>query len=393
MDRLANQGQSEGAGVGDLAKDMQDASASASASPTATSAPGGGNTGKSGNGDMGDSNSGDSDSGSDAVQFDTQLFKDSPVFIVAENQQSREIGFEADPKTDLEKVAWQVVVDSQVETLGSSSFKSSKRAYSQFLDVTNNMVLLNFVGDTAEFYNNTMFVQIDWSRDGSKGRTKTQLFTVTNSTGEAAITKLTKELKEKQEGQGPAEVTSSSDASSTLGSTKATGTIEPSGNESSSSSGGGGGGGLSTGTTAGIAVGAVIGGLLLIGALVWFLLRRRRNKQPSEEYTIQQTYAVDKEISGRASDSPNSPYSDENHMQPIALGNVDRDRGAAHTPPPGRSSVASHDRGANSGVQTPQGMSSNVAHLVEDGMTVDEIRRLEEEERQLDDEIERAGRR
>jgi hypothetical protein len=38
-------------------------------------------------------------------------------------------------------------------------------------------------------------------------------------------------------------------------------------------------------------------------------------------------------------------------------------------------------------------MSSNVAHLVEDGMTVEEIRRLEEEERQLDDEIERAARR
>ncbi|KLP09210.1 Uncharacterized protein Y057_3884 [Fusarium fujikuroi] len=58
-----------------------------------------------------------------------------------------------------------------------------------------------------------------------------------------------------------------------------------------------------------------------------------------------------------------------------------------------RSSIGSHDRAAHSGAQTPQGMSSNVAHLVEDGMTVDEIRRLEEEERQLDDEIERAARR
>jgi hypothetical protein len=38
-------------------------------------------------------------------------------------------------------------------------------------------------------------------------------------------------------------------------------------------------------------------------------------------------------------------------------------------------------------------MSSNVAHLVEDGMTAEEIRRLEEEERELDDEIERAARR
>ncbi|KAG8674490.1 hypothetical protein FPOAC2_00516 [Fusarium poae] len=393
MDRLANQGQSEGAGVGDLAKDMQDASASASPAASSTPGDGSGNTGKSGSEGMGDSNSGDSDSDSDAVQFDAQLFKEGPVFIVDSSQRSREVGFEAGKKTVLEKVAWQVVVDTRVETLGSSNFKSSKGDYNQFLDVTNNMVLLNFMGDTAKFYNNTMYVQIDWSKDGSNGYTKTQLFTVTNSTGASAFKELTDDLKAEQAGQGPAEVTLTSDASSTSGSTKATGTIEPSGNDSSSSSGGGGGG-LSTGATAGIAVGAVIGGLLLIGALVWFLLRRRRrNKQPSEEYTIQQSYAVDKEISGRASDSPNSPYSDENHMQPIALGNVDRDRGAAPTPPPGRSSVASHDRGANSGAQTPQGMSANVAHLVEDGMTADEIRRLEEEERQLDDEIERAARR
>jgi hypothetical protein len=235
-----------------------------------------------------------------------------------------------------------------------------------------------------------MHVEIDWKKGELSGQTKTRLFTVTNSQNRTEVNELEDALNNAQKGQGAAETTFSQGPSSTSGSTKATGSEEPNGSSSSS----GGGGGLSTGATAGIAVGAVIGGLLLIGALVWFLLRRRRrNKQPSDEYTIQQTYAVDKETHGRSSDSPNSPYSDENHMQPIALGNVDRDRGAAPTPPPGRSSLASHDRGANSGVQTPQGMSSNVAHLVEDGMTVEEIRRLEEEERQLDDEIERAARR
>ncbi|KAJ3475569.1 hypothetical protein NLG97_g9412 [Lecanicillium saksenae] len=39
-------------------------------------------------------------------------------------------------------------------------------------------------------------------------------------------------------------------------------------------------------------------------------------------------------------------------------------------------------------VVTPQGVSR---HLVEDGMTEDEIRRLEEEEAHLDSEIQRAG--
>ena len=250
--------------------------------------------------------------------------------------------------------------------------------------------MLNFVGETSNYYEDTMQIKIDWKTDdGYRGQTKTQLFTVTNSTGD--VSELENDLKKQQEGQGEAETTTfSPGASSTSGSTNPTDSGASSADSSDSSSGGGGG--LSTGATAGIAVGAVIGGLLLIGALVWFILRRRRrSKQPSEEYITQQTYAVDKETHGRSSDSPNSPYSDEHHMQPIAVGNVDR--GIASTPPPGRSSVGSHDRGANSGVQTPQGMSSNVAHLVEDGMTAEEIRRLEEEERQLDDEIERAARR
>ncbi|KAH6626006.1 hypothetical protein B0J18DRAFT_464058 [Chaetomium sp. MPI-SDFR-AT-0129] len=45
------------------------------------------------------------------------------------------------------------------------------------------------------------------------------------------------------------------------------------------------------------------------------------------------------------------------------------------------------------GRATPRGLTTPYAHLVEDGMTEDEIRRLEEEERQLDAAIEQAGRR
>jgi hypothetical protein len=393
MERLANQGQN--AGPGDLAKDMQDVSASPS--PTGAVENISGNTGpnKADGGGISESGKGNGDGSDDdgqVIQFDEALFIEGPVFRVASNQQNREIGFNYTGKTILEEVRWQVLVERKVETLGSSHFEFLKRdrEFKQLTNVTNHSVLLNFIGDTSQFYGNTMHVEIDWKKGELSGQTKTRLFTVTNSQNRTEVNELEDALNNAQKGQGAAETTFSQGPSSTSGSTKATGSEEPNGSSSSS----GGGGGLSTGATAGIAVGAVIGGLLLIGALVWFLLRRRRrNKQPSDEYTIQQTYAVDKETHGRSSDSPNSPYSDENHMQPIALGNVDRDRGAAPTPPPGRSSLASHDRGANSGVQTPQGMSSNVAHLVEDGMTVEEIRRLEEEERQLDDEIERAARR
>jgi hypothetical protein len=326
----------------------------------------------------------------DNVVFNANLFKDGQVFVVTDNQVKRLVEFRSKPETTLEKVIWQVIVNKDIETLGSSTtFGSSKRDMNQFLNVTKSSVMLDFTGETSNYYENTMQIKIDWKTDdGYRGQTKTPLFTVTNSTGD--VSELENDLEKQQEGQGDPETTTfSPGASSTSGSTNPTDSGASSVGSSDSSSGGGG---LSTGATAGIAVGAVIGGLLLIGALVWFILRRRRrSKQPSEEYITQQTYAVDKETHGRSSDSPNSPYSDEHHMQPIAVGNVDR--GIASTPPPGRSSVGSHDRGANSGVQTPQGMSSNVAHLVEDGMTAEEIRRLEEEERQLDDEIERAARR
>lgn len=390
MDRLANQVQNDD-GPGGLAKGMQEASASPS--PTASDtpqesnssgSPGSNNDNKSGGG-IGESGKDNSD---DVVGFGKDLFKYGKVFVA---QTERLVEFIYDEETTtLEKVVWQVTLDDDVETtLGSNStFGSSKRDMNQFRNVTKSSVMLDFTGETIKYYDNIMQIKVDWKKDdGYRGQTKTELFTVTDNTSD--VSKLDKTLAEKQAEEGNPEITFLPSASSTSGSTNPTDSGAASVGSSDSS---GGGGGLSTGATAGIAVGAVIGGLLLIGALVWFILRRRRrSKEPSEEYITQQTYAVDKEIHGRSSDSPNSPYSDEHHMQPIAVGNVDR--GVASTPPPGRSSVGSHDRGANSGVQTPQGMSSNVAHLVEDGMTADEIRRLEEEERQLDDEIERAARR
>lgn len=256
--------------------------------------------------------------------------------------------------------------------------------------------MLNFTGETAQFYGKDMFIQIDWEKNGATGYTKTELFTVTNSTDIKKVEELKDNLESDQKEQGSLETTMPPGTDSTSSPTSPSSSSETDGSSNDGSSNGGGGGGLSTGATAGIAVGAVLGALL-IGALVWFFLRRRRhNQRAGDDYVTQQTYAVDKETHNRTADSPNSPYSDENHMQPVFLGNLDRDRDAAPTPPPAgvpRSSFGSHDRGNNSGTQTPQGMSRNVAHLVEDGMTADEIRRLEEEERQLDDEIERAARR
>lgn len=138
MDRLANQVQNDD-GPGDLAKGMQEASAppSPTASDTpqesnSSGSPGSNNDNKSG-GDIGDSGKGNSD---DVVSFGKNLFKDGQVFVVADTQPKRLVEFVYDEETTtLEKVVWQVIVDSDIETLGSNStFGSSKRDMNQFLN-------------------------------------------------------------------------------------------------------------------------------------------------------------------------------------------------------------------------------------------------------------------
>lgn len=182
--------------------------------------------------------------------------------------------------------------------------------------------------------------------------------------------------------------------------------------------GGGGGGGLSTGAIAGIAVAGAVIFLALIGGLIFFLLRRRRRSKARGQYGNPPTSttfipAGDKEVH-QVTESPHSTYSND---QQVPLSNLaaaggpsSRDAGAHHhhhhhhhddddagyapyrDDDAGAESPATGGR-ADSGAGTPRGVSRSVAHLVEDGMTEDEIRRLEEEERQLDDAIQRHGRR
>ncbi|KAF4999281.1 hypothetical protein FGRMN_2575 [Fusarium graminum] len=393
MDRMGNQAGRDG--TGDMAKDLRDSAASptqneANPFPKSSGTPGNpvnsGNEGSDGRGGV------QEDDGNTNVVSFLGSFTDGKVFKLQDNSNGKNIDFnKTDSKAVLDKIKWQVMKrkENQEITLATAKFKTSKYD-GQFSAFTNDSVMLSFIGDTRDCYEDDMYIQIDWKKNGATGYTRTELFTVTNITENAD--KLTKELANDERNEKPLETTIMPETASA--------TSEPSASSEpnvSSSDSDGGGGGLSTGATAGVAVGAVIGGLLLIGALVWFFLRRRRrNQRVGDEYVTQQTYAMDKETHGRGIDSLNSPYSDENHMQPVVLGNLDHERGAAPTPPPAgapRSSFGSHDRGGNNGIQTPQGMSRNVAHLVEDGMTADEIRRLEEEERQLDDEIERAARR
>ena len=256
-----------------------------------------------------------------------------------------------------------------------------------------------------------MQLAIGWKKDNVFGSTTSGLFTIIDKTANGAYyveksTHLTDEMASTTELAGVEKATATSSGSSATGDNSDTGGAEagsPSATQSASagaSKSKSGGGGLSTGAKAGIGVGAALGALLLIGVLLWFLFRRRRQSKDKTGYKGQQssnTYMVDKETTGRVTESPTSPYSDDNQGQHVPLTDIEtaRDAPTTHAPyedAPPRSSLGSHgDRGT--GTHTPQGVSTNVAHLVEEGMTADEIRRLEEEERQLDDEIERAAER
>jgi hypothetical protein len=205
------------------------------------------------------------------------------------------------------------------------------------------------------------------------------------------------------------------------------------------------GGGLSSGAVIGIAVACGVVGLLLVFALVWYLLRRRQQKKAI--HPVDSSYSsgnradelmAEKEAAADVDVAPHSPYSDEGgsaagpsgayqdgaaHGEALAAGAVavahprhlqdpprsftpysDRPSAggagaAAGTPSVHAASVAQTDEphvsvpSATPGRATPRALTTPYAHLVEEGMTEEEIRRLEEEERQLDAAIEQAGRR
>ncbi|KAK2010128.1 hypothetical protein LZ32DRAFT_386458 [Colletotrichum eremochloae] len=179
-----------------------------------------------------------------------------------------------------------------------------------------------------------------------------------------------------------------------------------------SSSGGTGGSSLPPGAIAGIVIGSIFG-LFSLAFLVWFLLRRRRRAHHVSNGTYgcnhrPHEYLADKEAHTRVTESPHSPYSDDGqqtrqqqeqdhylqHGGPgTAVGAPERSPltpyvEEEHMPIAARSTEDISRRGVPS--STPNA-ATNVSHLIEDGMTEEEIRQLEDEERALDDAIEQAG--
>ncbi|RYP53429.1 hypothetical protein DL768_001574 [Monosporascus sp. mg162] len=196
---------------------------------------------------------------------------------------------------------------------------------------------------------------------------------------------------------------------------------------------------LRGGAIAGIVVGICVGFLAIAGLLVWFCLRRRQSGRPlararavgygSDSGAI--AMMPEKEAAGLTEssshpvyDHPSAPVAHHaapvahqaapvaHHNDPTAAADsyapysdhVVAPGTAVTTPTPTSlnepSPVLHEQQQQGPGGETSaarqhqqQPVTSRYAHLVEEGMTEEEIRRLEEEERQLDAAIEEAGQR
>ncbi|KAH6636695.1 hypothetical protein F5144DRAFT_646117 [Chaetomium tenue] len=123
------------------------------------------------------------------------------------------------------------------------------------------------------------------------------------------------------------------------------------------------GAGVGTGVAAG--AGAVAAGAIAAPPNLSHL------QDPPRSFT---PYSDRPSVGGTAATAAGTPS-----LRAPSLAQTDEARVSVPSPIPGRA--------------TPRGLTTPYAHLVEEGMTEDEIRRLEDEERQLDAAIEQAGRR
>ncbi|TRX98262.1 hypothetical protein FHL15_000907 [Xylaria flabelliformis] len=280
----------------------------------------------------------------------------------------------------------------------------------------NNSLGISWINSNQSIANIPLYLECEWTRLASSGNSTTQLFAVYDGVESSKAEDSLDEARDSSDIEAPArqEISTVIPTSPTPSTKPETSTSPTSGTtaatvgpESSTPTPNG----LGTNAIIGIAVGVGGGGLLIAAALIWFFCFRRRRRTAAQH--AMPSYASDvgvhammqdKEIpvvlesssppygsggadnEGRPSTDHYAPYSDRSTTSPTP----DHHRTASGT----TAAVATIDatsqtRGAPS--PTPA-IVSRYAHLVEEGMTEDEIRRLEEEERQLDAAIENAGR-
>ncbi|KXJ89239.1 hypothetical protein Micbo1qcDRAFT_15117 [Microdochium bolleyi] len=258
----------------------------------------------------------------------------------------------------------------------------------------------------SDNFNVPIYANVSWQTANEKGFTTTSPFIIATSNltmGEANTTLLER---------GPS-VDTAAEVTTSQNSPTASNPSTPGGSGSSEpASAGTAGSSLPTGAIAGIAIGGAAA-LAIVGVLVWFFCFRRRKQHGqvrSAEYGHDAgTHAmmVDKEAPGVSTSSPHRAYGDDGgRLHDRSSAAMDSsyapysDHGpASHASPAVAQPMPVHatpvvqpslPRGTDS--PTPsQPATTQYAHLVEEGMTADEIQRLEEEERALDQAIEAAG--
>ncbi|KAM3430986.1 hypothetical protein MY4824_007374 [Beauveria thailandica] len=307
-------------------------------------------------------------------------------------------------------------------------------------DASNNtFVCLNVTDvqkDHRDELNKAMIIGIQWTIGKQKGETLSKAFSITPNTAEqqnnnvwgnvqGSYYSISRQiiLSDGSGSGGHDDFTppnnSSDDNNNNNSDNSTSGMPTLGGNNSPSQTPNRGRGGLGTGAIAGIAVGAAA---LLAAALgILFFLRRRRGRGTRSTTALHRTHAAEREklssfakggggggVAGgaSASDAAIAPYRDDNST---LTNSHDRRRSSAATgrvvvapgedmardqqPSPPKTTTTAAAAAAAAAAESRHGRTGNGVsrHLVEEGMTAEEIRRLEEEEAQLDEEIQRAN--
>ncbi|KAI1467627.1 uncharacterized protein F4812DRAFT_403134 [Daldinia caldariorum] len=302
-------------------------------------------------------------------------------------------------------LAGQVITERQDDQSSLISFPA-----------TDETLTLKLTGDlTATYSDNLMqplYYEFQWENNTSSGTSYSPVLAVTYADRYGEAMRL---LENTGMGSSPAfqeEIKGSSTGLESSGITTATATaatetsIRPTSEASHESRK------LSTGAIAGITVGCAVFVIAVVVFLVWFFCLRRRNKSENvggTEFTNasgSHAMIAEKDMVNMSESSPRSVYPPDHSRQlHDQRDSIVRSDDASYAPysdqapspplPPGavfastsQSDLASTGRASTTGNRCQ----SRYAHLIEEGMTEEEIRRLEEEEQHLDAAIEDAGR-
>lgn len=274
--------------------------------------------------------------------------------------------------------------------------------------------------------NQVLYYEFQWQDSTTSGKSYTQVIAVatTDSYDEAAAN-----LADTGLGNSPAHQEDTGESSAaTVSATASASPTSTATNEGGEVFRAGATTPLTRSAIIGIAVACVVVGLALIALFVWFCLLRRRSRRRANngERSRDGQFAsdpgahhmmADKEaavVTNMSESFPNLGYHNndeeaaaqtqsrdpypQNRNSTRSMGPVSIDDDPPYSdrspspssPPPLRRSVPVFPSDSQGDVSTRS--QSHYAHLIEEGMTEDEIQRLEEEERHLDQAIEQQGR-